>query len=261
MARSDPHVRGAAEMFMNAARRGARVRAAEPLDETQPHRRTILLSALGAAAVLLTGCSSTSRTTRLPDPTWRDSHSLPDGDASHAQIPNADADLPGGVIPRSQWALGAPVPTLMNMMRPVRYITVHHDGSTAFYASDTASSTARLESIRRGHRGQQWGDIGYHFAVDRAGRVFQCRPLSWQGAHVKDHNDGNIGVVNLGNFDLQTPTEAQVRGLQKILVSLQAQYRVPVSRVRTHQEWAATACPGRSMQHYMNTLRSNGQLV
>ena len=30
-------------------------------------------------------------------------------------------------------------------------------------------------------------DVGYHYAVDRAGRVWECRPLTWQGAHVRNH--------------------------------------------------------------------------
>lgn len=216
---------------------------------------------LAAAAVMLTGCSSTSRTSRLPDPTWRNSHELPDATDRMPTPTPADPTVPAGVIRRSQWALGAPVPALMNQMLPVQYITVHHDGSSPFFALDAAASEARLESIRRGHRGQDWGDIGYHFAVDRAGRVYQCRPLTWQGAHVKDFNEGNIGVVNLGNFDQQTPSEAQVQGLQRVVITLQRRYRVPVSRVRTHQEWAPTACPGRSMQQYMNSLRAGGRLA
>ena len=94
----------------------------------------------------------------------------------------------------------------MDRQQPIRYITVHHD---AHYSdiTDYTSVAQRLEAIRRYHREtREWGDIGYHYAVDRAGRVWETRPIDWQGAHVRDHNEGNIGVMALGNFDEQPPT-------------------------------------------------------
>lgn len=220
-------------------------------------RRTFLLA---GAALFLAGCASSTRTARLPGPVWRDGSTTPTPTPLPTPKPS-DPTVPAGVIARSRWAKGSPALSLLNPMRPIQYITVHHEGNTPFYAADEMTTMARLESIRTAHRNQNWGDIGYHFAIDRAGRIYQCRALSYQGAHVKDHNEGNLGIVNLGNFDEQTPSEAQLRALRGFLVTLQSQYRVPVSRIRTHQEWAATACPGRSMQGYMNTLRSSGQLT
>ena len=54
---------------------------------------------------------------------------------------------------------------------PVRYITVHHDGMDPFFDTNKRAVAAHLETIRRLHRRKGWGDIGYHFAVDRAGLV------------------------------------------------------------------------------------------
>jgi hypothetical protein len=145
----------------------------------------------------------------------------------------------------------------MNPMRPIRFITVHHDGMTPFYGDSTRDGMERLELIRRAHRSkpEPWGDIGYHFAVDRAGNVWECRPLNFQGAHVKFHNEGNIGVLALGNFDRQQPTEAQLGALRQHVATLMSAFHVTRDRLRTHQEWAATACPGRSLQAYMDATR------
>lgn len=147
----------------------------------------------------------------------------------------------------------------MDRMLPVQYVTVHHDGMDPFYGTDARSTAARLEAIRRAHRNKGWGDIGYHFAVDREGRVWEGRPLAWQGAHVKNHNEGNIGVVALGNFDRQTPTPAQLQALNRIVSHLLRRYNVPLARLKTHQEWSATACPGINLQRYMITARNNRQ--
>ena len=98
--------------------------------------------------------------------------------------------------------------------------------------------------------------------MDRAGRVWEARPLVYQGAHVKDHNPGNIGVVVLGNFEVQAPTEAQLVSVRNHLSALMRAYGLPASRVHTHQEWegAATACPGERLQHYLDRLRRSGGL-
>lgn len=168
-----------------------------------------------------------------------------------------------GVIRRSQWASGEPVPALMNRMQPVSHITVHHDGMSPFLATDERSVAGRIELIRRGHLARGWGDIGYHFVVDRSGRVWQGRPLVWQGAHVKDRNEGNVGVLVLGNFERQQPSEAQLRAVSTHLASLCSVYRVSPRSVLTHREWpgAATLCPGRNLQGRMSAVRSGVRLA
>ncbi len=165
------------------------------------------------------------------------------------------------VLPRAAWADGAPVPSRMNRMSPIRYITVHHDGMDPFYGTDRASVSAHLESIRLLHRKKGWGDIGYHFAVDRAGRLWEARSLRYQGAHVKDHNFGNIGIVVLGNFEEQRPTTEQLEGVRRHIAMLMRAYNVPGNRVQSHQEWGArTVCPGTRLQAFLVKLRTNGGL-
>jgi hypothetical protein len=216
------------------------------------NRRTFLMAGLG---LFLAGCAQKATTTALPGPIWRPRDLAPFEEPIPTPTP-----MPASVLPRTQWAGGSPVPSLMNPMLPVRYITVHHDGMDPFHATDARSTTMRLEKIRMAHRGKGWGDIGYHYIVDRDGRVWQGRPLNWQGAHVKDHNEGNIGVVALGNFDRQAPSSAQIAALNRQLSTLMRQYRVPISSVKTHQEWAPTACPGTNLQRYMVAVRNNRQL-
>lgn len=222
-----------------------------PLDPQPVTRRGFVLASL---SVLVAGCSSTSQTARsLPSPAW-DKRPLPAARDAVVSTP-APTAVPGALRRRSTWAAGQPVPAMMNRMLPVQYITVHHDGMSPFTGNDERAAAGRLESIRRVHRGRGWGDIGYHYAIDRAGNVWEGRPIAWQGAHVKDHNEGNIGVVALGNFDEQQPTAAQLEALRRHLRLLMEKHRVSVQRVRTHQEWAPTACPGRSLQAYMVQAR------
>lgn len=231
---------------------------ASGIDILRTSRRAFLTFGLGMIAA---GCSELPKTvSSMPGPIWPDlpMPELPPGADVVLPVPAQHRyELPEGVLSRSSWAKGKFMPGLMNRMVPVRYITVHHDGMDPFYGNSRASAAERLEVIRRSHRNKGWGDIGYHFVIDRGGRVWEARHRYFQGAHVKDHNEGNLGVMAMGNFDLQMPTNAQFEGLGRHVKLLMQMYNVPARNIRTHQEWAVTACPGRQLQRHMDVVRDN----
>ncbi len=234
-------------------------------------RRAVGLVGLASLAAALPGCASAGRAgSDLPEPVWPDSPGAQrvDSASAYASRPSAPAvdrswgrvarprmDSPAGVIGRARWARGTPVPILMDRMLPVRRITVHHDGMTAFTSTSESAAAERIEAIRRAHRGHNWGDIGYHYLIDPAGRVWEGRPLSWQGAHVKDQNEGNIGVCVMGNYERQEPNPAQLGAVERFVADLMRRHRVGVDRVYTHRELAATACPGRTLQPRLVSMR------
>lgn len=166
------------------------------------------------------------------------------------------------VLSRRQWTDAQPLQNHINPMRGVRQITVHHEGWIPVHFTDTASTVERLRTIQRVHvEDRGWADIGYHFVIDRAGRVWQARDVRYQGAHVRNHNEHNVGVMVLGNFEKQQPSSAQLQQLVVTLRSLMNQYRVPLNRVYTHQELNPTACPGRFLQPRLVSIRSNHTLA
>ena len=211
---------------------------------------------LALGGVLAVGCATQgTRTSKLPEPIWREPMK-PTMDAASAAVPT-HGDAFTFVLDRQLWCRDACVPALMNPMLPPKYITVHHDGKEPMLSTDQATSAARIEMAYKKRRAMGWGDIGYHYMVDRGGRVWEGREIKWQGAHVKNANEGNIGVCCLGNFNEQSPSDAQLQECERIVSCLMAKYRIPVSRVKTHQEWASahTACPGRSLQREMVLMR------
>lgn len=236
-------------------------------------RRGFLQAAfIGSATFALAACSATTRALRVPPPEWSDVPSRPapppvivakpapkpiSGPMGEAN-PVGEAALPWAK-PRFLWAKSPPDFSNLNPMLPVTAITVHHDGmEDVIYATDTATMAARIERYRMLHRGNGWADIGYHLVIDRAGTLWQGRAIRWQGAHVKNRNEGNVGVLVMGNFERQQPTAAQMRTLDRVLRDLMRTYRVPKSRVYTHREWpdAQTACPGRNLQPKVASLRT-----
>lgn len=196
---------------------------------------------------------SPQRPVATPSP----SRPAPSGPAPQPQVGPVTAQ---GVIRRSNWTrAGIARPGDIYPLRNVNRITIHHEGVTPYTATSEDATRQRLEIIRRGHvtvRG--WADIGYHYLIDPAGRVWEGRPIQYQGAHVKDQNENNLGIMVIGNFERQLPNAAQTASLDRFVASQMRQYRVPVSRVFTHRELAPTECPGRNLQRYLVMARANG---
>lgn len=169
--------------------------------------------------------------------------------------------IPSFVIPRAKWTSSGPKRWLADPMQGINRITVHHDAIMPVPSGAYADSLRRLQLIRKGHLNNGWADIGYHFAIDPSGRVWQARPLELQGAHVKDNNPSNLGIVVFGNYEQIRPTAASLRSLDQLLSYGMQRFGVPISRVYTHRELRPTACPGQNLQAQMNATRSsNGRL-
>ncbi|MEO1698773.1 MAG: peptidoglycan recognition family protein [Planctomycetota bacterium] len=163
----------------------------------------------------------------------------------------ASSSVPvSGLVRRAQWR-AAPLDA-RNVRRATarwNWITVHHSalevGSNAL-----ADSLESVRGIQRAHqRGNGWADIGYHFLIDGAGRVIEGRSLRWQGAHAggEAENRGNVGICLLGNFDVEEPTQAAVRSLERLVAELQHELRIPRRNVKPHRHWKETECPGRHL--------------
>lgn len=167
-----------------------------------------------------------------------------------------------GIIPRSAWTRQPPILSRVEPMNGVNLITFHHSGDREpFYGESLAETIEHLELTRAYHTtprakgGAGMCDIGYHFAIDRQGRIWQLRPTRYQGEHVRDNNPHNIGVVLMGNFELQRPTQAQLDRALKFGRQLRQQYDLPIKRIFTHRELKATICPGKYAQPYFDRIR------
>lgn len=122
------------------------------------------------------------------------------------------------------------------------HIVIHHTGAEE---KDAAQ-------VRRYHLSLGWRDIGYHFVVERDGRVVPGRDLSLPGAHCQTGgmNFRGIGIACIGNFENHPPLPLQEGALENLIRALQQHYGIPVEKVLGHKEvpGAATSCPGRFLE-------------
>ncbi len=168
-----------------------------------------------------------------------------------------------GSLPRRQWGASEDVQLKVALGKPAR-ITIHHSGGAIFTAIERDQVGSAIKAIQNTHIGSKgWDDIGYHFIVDPAGRVWEGRHLDRIGAHAGSRglNQGNIGILVLGNFDLQQPSPAQLDRLDELLMRLQRRFAIAAPEIYTHnairalENLGATACPGSHLARWLKVRK------
>jgi len=166
----------------------------------------------------------------------------------------------GALVARTRWGAQPPNPRLLDPAAdPWRWITVHHSAMPGHRPASLAleDSAAALREIQAAHmNGEGFGDIGYHYLIDGAGRVFAGRDLRYQGAHAGDEaNRGNLGICLLGNFEEERPTAQALASLDALIAEFSERYHIPPGHVKPHGYWKSTACPGRHLLDHLARYR------
>ncbi|MEV0926280.1 peptidoglycan recognition protein [Streptomyces spongiicola] len=101
----------------------------------------------------------------------------------------------------------------------VRAAFVHHTATGNRFTC--AQSASVLRSIYRYHvESSGWRDIGYNFAVDKCGNIYEGRaggvvkPVL--GAHTRGFNANSMGIALLGTYSSTAPPRAAVDAIAKL---------------------------------------------
>jgi len=115
-------------------------------------------------------------------------------------------------------------------------IVVHH---SALPLSDGPREIQALHMVDKG-----FADVGYHFMIDEAGKLYEGRMINVRGAHTARHNTGAIGIVLMGNFMEIEPAPAQLKKLEELVSFLVNLYSI--ENLAGHRDYnpGITLCPG-----------------
>ena len=115
-------------------------------------------------------------------------------------------------------------------------IVIHHA------AMPPATSRSDIHDL---HLSNGWAGIGYHKVILADGTVEDGRPLGTVGAHALGANQRSVGIVLVGNFNLQPPPEVQLSAAVRVTRDLMRQYGVGPDNVLPHRGVTkGTVCPG-----------------
>ncbi len=141
--------------------------------------------------------------------------------------------------------------------KDVKLLVVHH--AALVVKDDPRPAVERVRALYKYHAlTKGWGDVGYNFLIDENGKVYEGR-LGGKyvvGGHAYCNNVGSIGIVLMGNFEIEQPSDAQVRGLQHLLSTLANEYHIDTKKsvqfhgkkfdapIVRHRDLLSTLCPG-----------------
>jgi hypothetical protein len=188
------------------------------------------------------------------------------------------------IVARRAWAQGGAHPRVAPQYGTVQLAFVHHTENPDGYSA--AEVPAMLRSIYAFHRFTHgWNDIGYNFAIDRFGRIFEARAGGIDepviGAHAGGYNAYSTGIAILGTYGSQRISAAARAALEHLLAwklslhgaPLEGRVTVrvtrggaaysrypansPVSlpRVAGHRDGDSTDCPGNALYSQLQEVR------
>ncbi|MFJ8697135.1 peptidoglycan recognition protein family protein [Streptomyces roseolilacinus] len=165
--------------------------------------------------------------------------------------------------------------------KSVQAAFVHHSATGNNYTCAQAPSV--LRGIYRYHvQSMGWRDLGYNFAIDKCGTVYEGRaggvakPV--QGAHTLGFNSNTTGIAVLGSFSSAAPPTKAVTAVSKLTAWKLGLYgknprgkstltsgggnlykkgtKVQLNTISGHRDGYSTACPGAKLYGKLGTIRS-----
>jgi len=159
-------------------------------------------------------------------------------------------------VRRDEWHEGCPDLGRLRDAETFTRMTVHHEGNAVNHETRQDGVREHLGGIVGAHLQKRYGDIGYHFVIDYAGRIWEGRSLLYEGSHVARENAANLGVMLLGNFEKQEPSERQIKSLSMLTELLLRHYPIARDAIFGHCDLGSSACPGRYLYSpYIHLLR------
>ncbi|MGW2087378.1 peptidoglycan recognition protein family protein [Streptomyces sp. NPDC001880] len=164
----------------------------------------------------------------------------------------------------------------------VKAAFIHHSATGNNYKCSQAPSV--LRGIYRYHvKSSGWRDIGYNFAVDKCGNIYEGRAggvtKAVLGAHTLGFNSNSMGIAVLGTFSKSNPPAAAVNAVAKLtawklglfgadprgkatLVSgggnkYKKGKKVKLHVISGHRDGFATECPGARLYKKLGSARSS----
>lgn len=145
-------------------------------------------------------------------------------------------------------------------MNNIKYIIIHHTGgSDSNHLLDTSNQTFKI--VDDYHKSLGWKGIGYHYFIEKTGKLTQGRKDNEEGAHTKGKNIESLGICLAGNFDVTLPTKEQIDTLTTLLRAKIDQYGVKLKNVVPHRTFANKTCFGSKLSDDWARNLVNGDQV
>ncbi len=177
-------------------------------------------------------------------------------------LTNALPDAPRPkILSRQEWK----AKDAIEKMQPhtLQRITVHHTASPQKKGIALEKKMQNLQNFSQsksrlasGRDKPAWPDVPYHYYLAVDGQIAEGRDIKYVGDTNTSYDPrGHALVVLEGNFENEKPSPRQLESLRELVIWLSANYEIPVSEIKAHNDYAATACPGANLKKALPALR------
>lgn len=165
------------------------------------------------------------------------------------------------IITRQDWKAKAPVGQLKE--QTITFITVHH---TATPQKENISIEKKMQNLQSFSQSESrlasgklkpvWFDIPYHYYIAVDGKIAEGREIKFVGDTNTEYDPtGHALIVLEGNFETEQVSEKQKKSLEQMIVWLADKYKVSPDKLKAHNDFAKTACPGKNLKILLPKLQ------
>jgi hypothetical protein len=99
-------------------------------------------------------------------------------------------------------------------------------------------------------------DIKFHYIIAPDGVIYEGRPSQYIGKHTPGQDNGGIGILVYGNFNVEIPTQTIRESLVWLLLHLRYKHGMDLPKeVYGHRCKKLTTCPGHHLYAYIQKLK------
>lgn len=177
--------------------------------------------------------------------------------------PEPSAVAAPAILSRQDWRANEPKAGL-KPHQPSK-ITIHHTASPQSSSHTLEEKLRNLqtfsqhsEKLSSGHLKPEWPDVPYHYYIDLRGQIAEGREVQYVGDTNTEYDPtGHLLIVLEGNFEKEEPSPQQLQSLEQLAAWLALRWKIPVSQIKMHKDYAATVCPGKNLEREMPGLLKN----
>lgn len=190
-----------------------------------------------------------------------ENNNLRNADQNQKEKLSGTTPLRPKILSRQEWKAKDAV----GEMKPhtIQHITIHHTATlqkenvTVEKKMQNLQSFSQSESrLASGKAKPAWPDVPYHYYIAVDGQIAEGRDIRYAGDTNTDYDpSGHALIVLEGNFEEEQPSSKQLTSLFELVAWLAAHYEIPASKVKGHNDYAATACPGINLKKLLPDIR------
>lgn len=170
------------------------------------------------------------------------------------------ADSPT-IIARKDWKAKEPIG--QGKEHQISFITIHH---TATLQKKEVSIEKKMQNLQSFSQSESrlasgklkpvWFDIPYHYYIAVDGKIAEGREINFAGDTNTEYDPTEHALIVLeGNFETEQVSDEQQKSLEKMVIWLADKYKVSADKIKGHDDFAKTACPGKNLKAILPVLR------